>query len=162
MELAASGLYRAKWTDYIHDEWMRNVLKNRSDIKPEQLARTRALMDAAVLGAKINGYEHLIPDIMLPDHGDRHVVAAAVHARADAIITFNLRDFPEASLAAYGIEVRHPDEFLLHQFGMDQTGVIMAAQSCRARLKNPPMTAEEYLDNLERQSLPRTVAALRT
>jgi hypothetical protein len=161
MELAGSGLYRAKWTDEIHDEWTRNVLKNRSDIKPEQLARTRALMDAAVLGAKVNGYEHLIPSIHLPDDGDRHVVAAAVHARADAIITFNLKDFPRASLSSYNIEVHHPDEFLLHQLGLDEIRVVAAAQRCRARLRNPPVTAEDYLNILERKSLPRTVAALR-
>ncbi len=33
--------YRAKWTDAIHDEWTRNVLKARQDLKPEQLQRTR-------------------------------------------------------------------------------------------------------------------------
>jgi hypothetical protein len=161
IELAASGLYRAKWTDKIHDEWTTNVLKKRADLKPEQLARTRALMDAAVLGAKVTGYEELIPGIKLPDEGDRHVVAAAVRAGADAIITFNFKDFPSTSLSVYDIEAQHPDEFLLHQLGLDEPGVIVAAQRCRARLKNPPVTAEDYLDTLERQSLPRTVAALR-
>jgi len=161
IELAASGLYRAKWTDKIHDEWTRNVLKDRTDLKPEQLARTRALMDAAVLSAKVIGYEGLIPSIMLPDEGDRHVVAAAIRAGADAIITFNIRDLPYASLSAYDIDAQHPDDFLLHQFGLDEPLVVVAAQRCRARLKNPPVTAEDYLDTLERQSLPRTVAALR-
>jgi len=161
MELAASGLYRAKWTDQIHDEWTRSVLKDRADLKPEKLARTRGLMDAAVLSAKVTGYEELIPSIKLPDEGDRHVVAAAVRTRADAIITFNLKDFPPQSLSTYDIEVQHPDEFLLHQLGLDEPRVVVAAQRCRARLKNPPVMAEDYLDTLERQSLPRTVAALR-
>jgi predicted nucleic acid-binding protein len=161
MELAASGLYRAKWTDEIHDEWTRNVLKNRTDLQPEQLARTRTLMDNAVLGAKVTGYEALVPSILLLDKKDRHVVAAAIRARADAIITFNLKDFPPTALGAYDIEVQHPDEFLLHQLGLDEPTVVVAAQACRARLSRPPMSADEYLDTLERQSLPRTVAELR-
>lgn len=48
MELAAGGLFRAKWTDQIHDEWIRNVLKNREDLTPEQLLRTKQLMNQAV------------------------------------------------------------------------------------------------------------------
>jgi hypothetical protein len=161
MELSASGLYSARWTDQIHDEWTRNVLKNRADIKPEQLVRTRALMDAALPSAKVAGYEGLISSIELPDQGDSHVVAAAVRAGADAIVTFNLKDFPPERLAPFGIEVLHPDAFLLHQLGQDGPLVIAGAQRCRARLKSPPITTERYLDILERQSLPRTVAELR-
>jgi hypothetical protein len=44
MQLALADLYRAKWTNSIHDEWIRNVLANRPDLRPEQLERTRELM----------------------------------------------------------------------------------------------------------------------
>ena len=37
---------------------------------------------------------------------------AAITGRCDAIVTKNLRDFPEAAVNRYGIEVQHPDEFL--------------------------------------------------
>ena len=39
---AQTGLYRARWTDKIHDEWIRNVLKNRPDLKAarEQVTAT--------------------------------------------------------------------------------------------------------------------------
>jgi hypothetical protein len=39
METAAMGLFRAKWTDKIHDEWIRNLLANRSDLDPAKLAK---------------------------------------------------------------------------------------------------------------------------
>lgn len=45
MRLAMTDLYRARWTDMIHDEWIRNVLKQRPDLKPENLDRTRALIN---------------------------------------------------------------------------------------------------------------------
>lgn len=78
MQLATTGLFRAKWTDAIHAEWMRNVLKNRSDITRDQLERTKHLMKTNVMDCLVSEYEHLIEAIMLPDADDRHVVAAAV------------------------------------------------------------------------------------
>lgn len=160
LELAMTQLFRAKWTDEIHDEWIRNVLKNRPDLTPEQLARTRALMDAAVMDCLVDGYQALVPALALPDEDDRHVLAAAIHCGADAIVTFNLKDFPAAELEKYDIEVLHPDDFIHHQFGLAQAAVIVTAQRCRSRLTNPPKSVEEYLDTLASQSLPKTVAEL--
>jgi predicted nucleic acid-binding protein len=161
MELAVAGLFRAKWTTEIHDEWIRSVLKNRQDLTEVQLHRTRDLMNAAVLDCLVEGYEELVPALKLPDPNDRHVLAAAIKSGADAIITFNRRDFPKAVLENYDIELQHPDTFIQHQMGLDSARVVIAAQRCRARLKNPPATVEEYLERLEAQSLPLTVAELR-
>lgn len=161
MELAVAGLFRTKWTAEIHDEWIRNVLKNRSDLTEGQLHRTRDLMNAAVLDCLVEGYEELIPALKLPDPNDRHVLAAAIKSGADAIVTFNRRDFPKAVLENYDIELQHPDTFVQHQMGLDAAKVVIAAQRCRARLKNPPATVEEYLERLEAQSLPLTVTELR-
>ncbi len=155
------GLFRAKWTDEIHDEWTRNLIENRPDLSPEKLARTRQLMNAAVPDCLVSGYEAITPGLSLPDPDDNHVLAAAIRAAASAIITFNLRDFPDAALAPYAIEAQHPDEFIQHQFGLDQSLVVIAAQRCRARLVRQPFSVAEYLDCLERQSLPLTVAELR-
>jgi hypothetical protein len=162
MELATAGLFRARWTNEIHDEWIRNVLKNRPDLSPEPLERTRTNMNRAVMGCLVDGYQSLVGALTLPDGGDRHVLAAAIHCSADAIITANLKHFPKAELAKYEIEAQHPDEFLHHQFGLDEASMVVAAQRIRKRLKNPPKTAEEYLDALEAQQLPQTVADLRS
>ncbi len=37
MQLALTDLFRARWTNKIHDEWIRNLLKNRLDLTLEQL-----------------------------------------------------------------------------------------------------------------------------
>jgi hypothetical protein len=161
MQLATANLFRARWTDEIHEEWISNLLKARSDISPEALARTRSLMNRAVPDCLVSGYEYLIPSIVLPDPNDRHVVAAAVHARADAIVTFNLSDFPNGTLSQYNLEAIHPDDFITYQLDLDQAAVLVAVQQCHHRLKNPPKTAAEYLNTLEAQSLPKTVTALR-
>jgi len=151
------GLFRAKWTDKIHDEWIRNLLANRTDLDPQKLARTRELMNQAVPDSLVAGYESLIAGLDLPDEDDRHVLAAAIHCNADAIITFNLKDFPTDKLAKYRIEPQHPDEFLFHQFGLNEAAVLNAARRCRERLKNPPRSAAEYLLALERCGLPQSV-----
>lgn len=160
MELGTVQLYRAKWTEQIHDEWITNLLAKRPDLSVEKLQRTRDLMDEAVMDCLVTGYEDIIPSLDLPDPDDRHVLAAAIRAGADAIVTFNLRDFPQSVLDQYDIEVLHPDEFIHYQFGLRNSAVITTAQRCRARLKAPPISAAEYLDVLARQSLPKTVAAL--
>jgi hypothetical protein len=97
----------------------------------------------------------------LPDADDRHVLAAAIRARADVIVTSNLADFPAETLKRHGIEARHPDEFILRLLELAPTAVCGAARKQRESLKNPPMTVEQYLASLERQGLVQTVAALR-
>jgi hypothetical protein len=109
----------------------------------------------------VSGYEHLIESIECPDRNDRHVIAAAIHARADAIVTFNLKDFPENSLGKYNLEAIHPDEFINYQIDLDLAAVLTSAQKCRGRLKNPPLSAENYLNTLQAQALTKTIGTLR-
>ena len=160
IQIATTGLYRAKWTDRIHEEWTNALLAKRGDLTREQLERTRRLMNAAARDSLVAGYESLIGSVVLPDENDRHVVAAAIHSRCDAIVTFNTKDFPEAAVTPHDIEVMHPDDFLFHQFGLNQAKVISAARAIRVRLQNPPLSAQDYLATLRSQSLPKTVAAL--
>ena len=112
IRLAQAGLVRGRWTETIHDEWVRNVLKDNPHLSSERLARTRTLMNEAVRDSVINGYEDLIDSLTLPDPDDRHVLAAAIHGDAEVIVTFNLKDFPAATLDHFGIEAQHPDAFL--------------------------------------------------
>jgi len=76
-------------------------------------------------------------------------------------VTMNLKDFPDAVLHCFGIEAQHPDEFILHLFGLSPGTVVSAARTHRESLNNPPKTESEYLDTLERQGLTQTVSVLR-
>jgi hypothetical protein len=160
IELAAARIFRARWTDANHEEWIRGLVAHRPDLSRERFNRTKELMDETILDCMVSGYEHLIPSITLPDPDDRHVVAAAIHGRADAIVTFNLKHFPNGSLSPYGLEAIHPDEFISAQKDLDEAKVVVAAQSCRERLKNPTINSDEYLETLLRQELPKTVSIL--
>ncbi|MBT5229095.1 MAG: PIN domain-containing protein [Methylococcales bacterium] len=161
MRLALKDLFRAKWTDEIHDEWIRNLLLKRPDIKPEQLDRTRQLMNKSVRDCLVEGYEDLIPSIQLPDVDDRHVVAAAITSNADVIVTFNLKDFPPKQLSQYNLEAQHPDDFIFNLLDLSPMLVVQAAAQQRASLKNPKKNVDEYLDTLLNQGLTQTVGILK-
>jgi len=160
LRLAMTELFRARWTNHIHEEWMRSVLNNRKDLTAGQLERTRQLMDQAVLDCLVTDYENLIDSLKLPDPDDRHVLAAAARCQADVIVTFNLDDFPNDILGQYGIEAQHPDEFISHLLDLDPGAVCNAAKKQRQALRNPPKSSEEFLDTLLRQGLAGTVAQL--
>jgi predicted nucleic acid-binding protein len=157
VQLALTDTFRARWTAKIHDEWMRNVLRDRPDLTPDDLYRTRDLMDSHIRDCLITDYEPLIDTLVLPDQDDRHVLAAAIRGRVDVIVTYNLKDFKPIDLKPYDIEAQHPDEFIAHLIDLAPTAVLGAAKIVRARLKNPPLSPQEYLDRLSQQQLSITV-----
>ena len=161
MYLALTDLFRAKWTEAIHEEWMRCVRRDYPDITQAQVKRIRDLMNAHVRDCLVTDYEDLIEALRLPDPNDRHVLAAAISAGASLIVTFNLADFPEKTLAKYGIEAQHPDEFIMNLLDLAPNLVCFAARKQRESLKNPPLTVQQYLESLERQGLTQTASALR-
>lgn len=161
MHLAVGNLFQAKWTAVIHEEWMRNLLRDRPNLTLAQLERTRRLMDAHVLDALVSGFEHLIPTLTLPDADDRHVLAAAITANADLILTFNLADFPSDLLATFEIEAQHPDAFLSQILDAAPHAFCEAVKRQQTNLKKTEKTVGELLEVLEQQKLPKTVLALR-
>jgi predicted nucleic acid-binding protein len=161
MHLAITGLFRARWSAGVHEEWMTALLRNRPDLSREKLERTRILMDKHAPDALVTGYEDLIEGLELPDPNDRHVMAAAIKGRADVIVTANVRDFPADTLTPFEIEAQHPDEFIAHLLDLAPGVVMEAARRHRESLKNPAKTIEEYLLTLETQGLTKTVSVLR-
>jgi hypothetical protein len=88
-------------------------------------------------------------------------LAAAIVGHADAIVTFNLKDFPDEALSQHSIEILHPDDFLVAQYDLDQIGFLSIIKTCRMKLKNPPKSAEDYTATLEQQGLPQMCQILR-
>ena len=95
LNLAALEIFSPKWSEIIQEEWIRNLLENRPDLSKKKLSRTVHLMNEAFPDAEVHDFEELIDQLELPDLNDRHLLAAAIHCKADAIITFNGKDFPE-------------------------------------------------------------------
>jgi predicted nucleic acid-binding protein len=157
IRLARTGLFRMLWSATIHNEWGRVVAKLHPHITAEQIDRRRSQMDLAMPQALVADFEMLVGGLALPDPDDRHVLAAAIKARADVIVTFNLKDFPDAALEPFGIEAQHPDVFLSYQRTLDETRFLRVIKEARAALINPPVTADDYVAGLRRQGL-QTIA----
>ena len=118
-------------------------------------------MNGAVRDCLVSDYESLVGSLTLPDPDDRHVLAAAIRVGADAILTFNLKDFPPEELERFKLKAIHPDNFLVGLFEDAPVPVCAAVKRQRAALRNPPKTVEELLAIFAAQGLSRFVAELR-
>lgn len=160
LRLASWGAFRARWSAQVQNEWVSALIENRPDIPKARIERTRHLMDAHFQDVLVEGYEHRLGSLVLPDADDRHVLAAAIYCEAQIIVTTNLRDFPESVLAPFSIETRHPDAFIIDLLENSESDVVAALRSLRGTLKSPPMTATELLAAMSRQGLSASADAL--
>lgn len=156
MHLALLDVFQAKWTEQIHEEWIRNLLRVRPDLSRRQLNRTRDLMNSHVRDCLVSGYESLIDDIALPDQDDRHVVAAAIHCGAEGIVTFNIRDFPSSAIKEYGLIAISPDEFIFGLAKLDHEKFMIAFERQLASLRNPMRTRSELTSSFRKLGLKKT------
>ncbi|MBF0308829.1 MAG: PIN domain-containing protein [Magnetococcales bacterium] len=161
LHLALSGLFQTKWSEEIHREWMENLLINRPDLTREQLEYTRTRLNS-LPDCLVTGYESLISTLHLPDEGDRHVLAVAIHSRSGIILTYNLKDFPLEALAKHRIQARHPDPFIMALIKAHPQRVLHAVRRHRQTLKRPPLGPTEYINAMERQHLSDTADWMRS
>ncbi|OPF19808.1 hypothetical protein B1L04_03220 [Microcystis aeruginosa KW] len=161
MRLSTEGVFMPRWSAIIHEEWMRNVLADRPDLSLERLERTRNLMLTYQPSALVTDFEKYIPELELPDPQDRHVVAAAIEGGCDAIVTFNLKDFPSEVLDPYGLMALHPDLFISQCFADYPAQVLTALKKQHRSLRSPPCSLSDLLDTLMRCGLSKTVMMLR-
>lgn len=160
LSLAADGLYHARWTARINEEWSRNLVADRPDIAPK-IGLLLEQVNRAVPDCLIEGYEYVIDRLDLPDPDDRHVLAAAIVGHADAIVTANLKDFPVETLETHGVEVQHPDDFIMNQLELRPFDALIVMKRVRGRLSKPSLTAAEFIDRIEKNQLPQTAQYLR-
>ncbi|MDA8000714.1 MAG: PIN domain-containing protein [Alphaproteobacteria bacterium] len=158
--LASTGAFYGRWTDEIHQEWMRALRRNDPLTTPEKLERIRARINESSPDGLIVGYKSLIAKLTLPDPDDRHVLAAAIVGRCDTIVTQNLKDFPDEYLARYQIGAQTPDTFLMNQMRRDADLFCETIRKVRNFLRNPPYSVERYLSDLRKGGLAGTASAL--
>ncbi|MBK6865492.1 MAG: hypothetical protein IPG91_19245 [Ideonella sp.] len=89
------------------------------------------------------------------------VLAAAIRAKAQVIVTFNEKDFPASELAVLEIGAQHPDIFLRHLIDLNPATVRARVHAMLAAWRQPPNTAEHFIGFLERCGLLEAAAALR-
>lgn len=158
LRLADSGAFRPLWSEDVLDEVRRNVIDDGYDA--EEIDRRLDAMREYFPDALVEGYADL-EDTMTCDPKDRHVLAAAVRANADVLVTFNLKDFPPESTAAFDVEAVHPDEFLLDQIDLYPGLVLRTIRELVEDYDSPPVTIDDVLNTLTRAGVPRFAAEVR-
>jgi len=153
LRLADEQTYRPLWSAGIIEETSR-TMREDLHLTDDKVTKRIATMRDYFIGAEVTGYSDLIP-VMRNNEKDRHVLAAAVRARAAAIVTFDRRGFPEEALADYHIRALHPDDFLLDQLELFEEETRRAIQSMLDSYENPRFTASEILLALARSGAPR-------
>ena len=130
LRLAERDLFRPLWSTEILDETVESIRRRRPDLDPERLRRRMSAMNEAFPDACVSGFEHLVPT--MPEMGDdAHVLAAALFAEADVIVTDNVRDSPLHVAPRFEIAVQTADQFLVERWESDArvVGTVLAEQS---------------------------------
>ena len=146
LRAAERGLYQPRWSDAILDEVERNLVENgltSADDASDLIAVMRDVFPEAL----VSEFDDLI-DMMPNNPKDRHVLAAAVYAHADIIVTENLRDFGDDVLAPYAITALSIDEFLVTLWDRSPKAMTHIVREQAADLDFPPMTPDELLEVL--------------
>lgn len=161
VQCGVERLVDVRWTDEIHDEWIGNLAANGLNLTVERLENTRDLMKRVLPGADVTDYDHLIPNLTLPDPDDRHVLAAAIKGGASHIVSWNLKDFLSSALAPHHLIAQNPDGFLMGLYAAAPDATIAVAANARKNLIKTTPTVAEFIDTLEQQKLTRFGAVLR-
>ena len=119
-------------------------------ITSDKALRLQTLISKAFPEAMIEVPEDLV-EKMNNHPGDRHVLATAVVAQANIIVTYNLKHFPNGILSCLDIEAQHPDIFLTRLFDIDPNLVTKVIQQQAQDLQRPPTTIDELLNILSKQ-----------
>lgn len=90
--------------------------------------------------ALVTGFEPL-EATLANDPGDRHILAAAIRARAEIIVTFNLRHFPRAALEPWSIVASHPADYLITLYEIDPGIVMRRLGDIAQKRQQPPEQA---------------------
>lgn len=119
----------------------------------ERLVNTRDRLNAVLPEAGVANYRPLIANLTLPDPDDRHVLAAAVAAKASVIVTRNLVDFPTSQLLPYGVTSRSPDDFLADLHLMFPDALLSSVRNARQNLRKTTPSVEAFIDALQQGGL---------
>ncbi len=152
LSFAEAGLYRARWSSDVLDEWQAAATR-KWPTAAAKVQATRAQMKVAFPEAEVDGYRSLIAALALPDEDDRHVLAAAISTGAQVIVTENLKDFPIDVLAPFNIEALTADDVLVSAFDLYPLKAMAALRRMRNGDQNPAMDQVEFLAALGRSRL---------
>lgn len=148
---AHDDLYIPKWSKHIFDEW-EDVMR-RNYISEKEIKKRIGWANQVFPDAMVQNYEALINSLTLPDEKDRHVLAAAIKINANIIVTNNLKDFPNAYLASFGLSAKKADDFLTDTIDLNPEVAVHSFRKLVMNRRNPNLDAYQVLDRFRKNGL---------
>lgn len=158
---ADHGLLKPCWSPEVIEEAVEAICRVRPGLDEKRIRHRFAAMDRAFEGSSVSGDPSVLDGWVSPDPDDLHVIASAIAAEADVIVTANVRDFPKAVMAGLGLLVMSPDELLLGLLEDNQEEVIHCVVEMAAASYHPQRTPREILMALELSGVPNFAAEAR-
>ena len=149
LRMAEVNLYRVHWSQEILEGATRNLIE-AGRMTNAKAVRLQKMLENAFPEAMVEVPTELV-QVMSNDPGDRHVLAAAVVAKATVIVTYNLKHFPSVALNPWGVEAQHPDVFLTHLYDLSPDLVTDVIRQQAQALQRPPLAFHELLSMLSKQ-----------
>lgn len=150
LRAAENGLVHVRWSRQILAEVQRNLVEARltDELRAARLVQTLLQVFSDAL---ITGFEERIPS-MTNHPKDRHVLAAAIHADVDALVTLNLTDFPARAISGYALQVVSPDALLSSLLDNAPETILRIVAEQAQDLIAPPISIEDVIAELERSA----------
>jgi predicted nucleic acid-binding protein len=152
LRTARAGLYIPYWSQEILNGATRNLVSEGLMTAERALSLEATIKEAfpeAMVEVPVG-----LAEVMTNHPGDRHVLAAAVTAKADVIVTSNLKHLKAKDLAPWNIKAQSPDAFLTHLYTLYPDSMVQVVQRQSQALKKPPLTVAELLELLSKRDVP--------
>ena len=130
-------LVSPRWTEEIWAETRRTLIT--------KLGWPEGTTDSRIEAAKTTFPEAMISDYeafieqCTNDAKDRHILAAAIRAKVETIVTMNVRDFKAVDLAPWGVTAAHPGDYLKVLYDLDE-GVVVSVLHQMAEIRSKSLT----------------------
>jgi len=149
LSAAEAGLYTPYWSQEILDGATRNLVST-GRMTAERAKNLEVTIKEAFPESMVEVPVDLA-ERMTNHPGDRHVLAAAVTAKAEIIVTSNLKHFLAESLEPWNIKARSPDDFLTDMFNKYPDEMVQVLRRQSQALRKPPLTVADLLDLLSKE-----------
>jgi predicted nucleic acid-binding protein len=155
LALTEDAVHTVIWSDHLLEEWERVIVREQHR-SASAAARISAAIREFFADTRVpeDDYKHLLDRLVGPDPDDRHHMAAAIAGRAQTLVTWNLADFPAATLSPYELTVTDPDTYLCSLLAQSPHEVVAALARMAAGKRRPPMTGVDITHALERAGVP--------
>lgn len=148
--LDEAGFIQVAFSDYVEREAIKNLLLRRSDLRPNQVVSRFEMMRTEFESSRIDHIERPDPCYGLPDSNDEQVLFDAVRAGATHLLTYNLKDFPEAIATQQGITVWTPTQLFNYLAEhIDRTALALIIDEWRRVKSRPPISRAELLADFD-------------